>query len=412
MDGEAADDTGATRVLGGPKVEGTRQLATSARAPACPGCGRQLTALADRCPWCETDLRPLTRAVEMADRYFNQAVEAAKAEMWDVAAEHLAVALALRPQDAGALVLLGKVRFLQGHHEAASAAWTGALSLSPGLEEAKLGIAKLEAAPPPAIQSEEAEKAPPEVSGHGMSPDLDVPEEAPSPDTQTIPEPTTDASRSQRLRRVAAVLVALVLICLQLLILGRLSDVKSKVTSGPRSTSQAEADRARQDELAQKVAELEGLLRTALADRANVLTTIAADIASPRVHVRTAGQQQLTVLFDGLFKEGDDLTPEGRDLLTTVGVKLRPYVDRVSTAIIGHTDDLSVAPGSRYRDNAQLGMARARAAAALVQATGALPADVSVVPRAAGAAPPFPGTAPGERARNRTIELTISLRRG
>ncbi len=106
--------------------------------PACPLCGAQLVVLFKRCPSCGGGLVPLLRIVEMADAYFNQAVAAAREEKWWLAAEHLAVTLALRADDVDALVLLGKVRGNGEEPGLAVAACEEALRLAPDRADAKL----------------------------------------------------------------------------------------------------------------------------------------------------------------------------------------------------------------------------------------------------------------------------------
>lgn len=106
--------------------------------PACPLCGVQLVVLSERCDACGGALVSLLRVVEMADAYFNQAVVAAREEQWWLAAEHLAVTLALRADDVDALVLLGKVRGRGKHPALAVAACEEALRLDPGRADAKL----------------------------------------------------------------------------------------------------------------------------------------------------------------------------------------------------------------------------------------------------------------------------------
>lgn len=105
--------------------------------PACPLCGVQLVVLSERCHSCGGGLVSLLRVVEMADAYFNQAVVAARQQQWWLAAEYLAVTLALRADDVDALVLLGKVR---GHGKQPALAVTAceeALRLAPDRDDAK-----------------------------------------------------------------------------------------------------------------------------------------------------------------------------------------------------------------------------------------------------------------------------------
>lgn len=80
---------------------------------------------------------PLQNVVEMADDYFNQALAAARNGEWWLAAERLAVTLALRADDVDALVLLGKVRGNGKQRALAVDACQEALRLAPERADAK-----------------------------------------------------------------------------------------------------------------------------------------------------------------------------------------------------------------------------------------------------------------------------------
>ncbi|MGH3611461.1 MAG: hypothetical protein ACRDRK_02345 [Pseudonocardia sp.] len=121
----------------------TESPSTGAPIPACPLCGAQLLVLAKRCPSCDGGLLPLLRVTELADAYFNRAVAAARNKKWWLAAEHLAVTLALREDDVDALVLLGKIRLRQDQRKLAVATWQEALRLAPGRADAELAIGRI-----------------------------------------------------------------------------------------------------------------------------------------------------------------------------------------------------------------------------------------------------------------------------
>jgi tetratricopeptide (TPR) repeat protein len=119
---------------------------TTAAGLVCPLCRAELAGLPDRCPGCGGDLRPLARVGELADCHFTAAVRAVRDRRWGTAAEHLAVTLALAPDDVDALVLLGKVRWREGQRENARAAWADALRLDPNREVARVGVEHADAA--------------------------------------------------------------------------------------------------------------------------------------------------------------------------------------------------------------------------------------------------------------------------
>jgi tetratricopeptide (TPR) repeat protein len=97
----------------------------------CPLCEKQSPEPTERCAVCDGDLRPLLRLADLADWHFNQAVVAARAEDWTIAADHLAVTLSLNSDDVDGLVLLGKVRYHQQQHRLARQAWEQAHRIAP-----------------------------------------------------------------------------------------------------------------------------------------------------------------------------------------------------------------------------------------------------------------------------------------
>lgn len=98
----------------------------------CPLCREPSAQLSDSCARCGGDLTPLAILGNLADHHFNRAVAAARTKDWEEAAEHLAVSLALRPDDVEAIVLLGKARFRRNRRSDAAALWGEALRLEPG----------------------------------------------------------------------------------------------------------------------------------------------------------------------------------------------------------------------------------------------------------------------------------------
>ncbi|MGH3717775.1 MAG: tetratricopeptide repeat protein [Pseudonocardiaceae bacterium] len=83
------------------------------------------------CPGCGGDLRPLVQVVDLANHHFNEALRAARAGDWHRAAEQGTVTLALRPDDADAVVLLAKIARRQGRRDRSQQLWRRALELAP-----------------------------------------------------------------------------------------------------------------------------------------------------------------------------------------------------------------------------------------------------------------------------------------
>ncbi|MBS1819346.1 MAG: OmpA family protein [Acidobacteria bacterium] len=119
------------------------------------------------------------------------------------------------------------------------------------------------------------------------------------------------------------------------------------------------------------------------------------------------GETETAVAFRfGLFVDGTRLKPEAKTALDALGRQLTAASGPLAVTIVGFTDDLPVAPWSRYRDNAELGLARAMAAYSyLRQATSVDPHVFTL--RTSGAADPL--TTPTANALDRrTVEFRIS----
>jgi flagellar motor protein MotB len=80
----------------------------------------------------------------------------------------------------------------------------------------------------------------------------------------------------------------------------------------------------------------------------------------------------------------------------------------VTVEAIGHADPLPLRAGSSYRDNAELGLARATRVAGLLFGSG-LSTDAVFIGTRGDAAPPFSNDTSEGRLRNRTVTLRISL---
>jgi flagellar motor protein MotB len=120
----------------------------------------------------------------------------------------------------------------------------------------------------------------------------------------------------------------------------------------------------------------------------------------------------LRVTFDdGLFARGAVLTPTARQRLKELGLQLKDYADTGSITIIGITDDSSVPLDSRYKDNATLGMERARAVYDYLRTTAGLGAYMFTISSHGAQDPPYPNDTLANRTRNRTVMLRITGRR-
>lgn len=147
-------------------------------------------------------------------------------------------------------------------------------------------------------------------------------------------------------------------------------------------------------------------------------TLTATSNSLPEMKINVAGLKSenasnalLRVTFnEGLFAQGLVLKSDSRRKLAELGLQLKPYVDKISIEITGITDDLPTPPGSRYKDNAALGMERARVVYEHLRAGAGLGAHMFKIGSDGERQAPYPNDTPGNRARNRTVVLSITAR--
>ena len=108
-------------------------------------------------------------------------------------------------------------------------------------------------------------------------------------------------------------------------------------------------------------------------------------------------------LARGLYTEGVRMDPRGAAVLTRVGYALEPWSGQIEVQLVGHTDQIPMRPGARYRDNFALGAARAVAALEHLRTTTNLPGGILVARSAGAAAPPHPD----QGIVNRTVVLVV-----
>ncbi|XVQ09341.1 hypothetical protein ACQP1W_43540 [Spirillospora sp. CA-255316] len=137
----------------------------------------------------------------------------------------------------------------------------------------------------------------------------------------------------------------------------------------------------------------------------DVLAGMRLDGPGVRVQRRTG---EIAVTFDrGLFGSGATLSRQGRAVLNGLGERLRPYGDRITVAVIGHTDRSAVRPGGEYASNVELGTVRATVVREVLRSSARIPTSRFTVSTLAGMMPPYPDEGAGD-ARNRTVSLRIS----
>lgn len=139
-------------------------------------------------------------------------------------------------------------------------------------------------------------------------------------------------------------------------------------------------------------------------------TPAAPTFRLPGAKVTTVGQVHIFVFEDGIFLGATRIKPQAAEALRALAKQLVPYGPRVSVTVIGCTDNISLNPGSRFRDNTELGLARAREVANFMKSVGPLPSAEFQILSFGERWAPHPNDTPQNRNRNRTVVLRISVK--
>jgi chemotaxis protein MotB len=96
--------------------------------------------------------------------------------------------------------------------------------------------------------------------------------------------------------------------------------------------------------------------------------------------------------------------------LADLAQRLGPHAGDASITVVGHTEDSPVSRNSGYASNAELGLARATAAAERMSTASGLPLSAFALSSAGSVNPPYPNTTAEDRARNRTVTVVVRPR--
>jgi flagellar motor protein MotB len=129
------------------------------------------------------------------------------------------------------------------------------------------------------------------------------------------------------------------------------------------------------------------------------------DIAG--IEIREENGGKLLVFEEPLFRKREELSETGKLLLTALIEELKPFAAGIKLVITGHTDSDALPPNSPFKDNKELGMARAEAATQFIKKIAG-ETIFSIVATTAGAEkPPYPENTPENKAKNRTVTILI-----
>ncbi|WP_335987875.1 OmpA family protein [Glycomyces sp. MUSA5-2] len=199
-------------------------------------------------------------------------------------------------------------------------------------------------------------------------------------------------------RRVGAVAAVLLLIA-------------AGTAAGRLLSPAPEEGRAVADELDRLASAVDALESTGAPEPTEAPSTVSpldpvlASLQDPRWTATAEDGRVSVVLDESLFPDGGTALPDDSGALLA---DLAAAVEGFHVTVVGHTNDIPTGPGSRYDDNAALGLARALAAAqALADADGPALADIGIA-TAGDEDPPYPNDTEADRTRNQTVTFLVT----
>jgi len=125
------------------------------------------------------------------------------------------------------------------------------------------------------------------------------------------------------------------------------------------------------------------------------------------VVVREENAMRIT-FEDGLFVSGTRLQEKARQDLLQLARLLQPHIADFTLIAEGHTDAIPIRPGNeQFIDNYSLALARAETVKHFLADQGGLPSTRIHTASAGPSAPPYPNDTATNRARNRTVVLSL-----
>ncbi len=136
-------------------------------------------------------------------------------------------------------------------------------------------------------------------------------------------------------------------------------------------------------------------------------TTLGAELDIEEIQVACSENACIVIFEFGLFTSMTRLDPDAPDLLRRVAESLKGYLPAYHLTITGHCDTVPVSATAPIADNRQLSEARARIVLNMLKNDFGLPADAMTAVGMGTDNPPYPNDTPENRAKNRTVVLTI-----
>lgn len=155
------------------------------------------------------------------------------------------------------------------------------------------------------------------------------------------------------------------------------------------------------------------VVKTVVAEPAPALvvrpdTTELKALEEQGVTVRVEDDGSARVIFDEpVFSSRAILDPGQSALLDRLGEVMTRHASDWVVQVTGHTDSIAPRQGGPYRDNTELGLARATEVVRYLLRHAEVPAAMLRAATAGDSLPPFPGDDAAARRKNRTVTLTI-----
>ena len=130
-------------------------------------------------------------------------------------------------------------------------------------------------------------------------------------------------------------------------------------------------------------------------------------LATNGLTIMTESNGTLRLLFESpLFSSRVTLDPDQSELMSQVGAVLAAHANEWEVLVTGHTDATPLRNSGGFRDNKELGLARATEVVRFLGRHG-VPASMMLASTAGEDHPPFPGDDVDSRRKNRTVTMLI-----
>lgn len=116
------------------------------------------------------------------------------------------------------------------------------------------------------------------------------------------------------------------------------------------------------------------------------------------------------VFEEPLFSSRVTLADDGKVVLQKLGAVLAAHGAEWSVVVVGHTDSVPLRGGGLYRDNKELGLARAMEVVRYLMREAGLSATMLQAATAGEDSPPYPGDEAECRRKNRTVTMRVGWR--